>query len=105
MVLSASSSSQVTTRLLPLSFTSGFVAIGGDTMNFSDMRSSTTYSSKVTVNDLPVNMTLPFSGTLFSITGGSRSFGPPVGALIFAHESTKSVAITVSPRLPDMYLP
>ena len=89
----------------PLLLNKDYINENGETMNFSVIRSSTTYSSNVIVNDLPANITDPFSGRLFSITGGSVSFGPPVGALILAHERAKSVARTVSPRLPDMYLP
>ena len=74
-------------------------------MNFSLILSRTTYSSKVIVNDLPVNSTVPFSGRLFNITGGSVSFGPPEGELIFAHDSARNIITAVAPALPDMCLP
>jgi hypothetical protein len=66
--------------------------------------SRTTYSSKVTAKPLPVNITVPDSGWLLRMTGGSLSFGPPEGELIFAHDIIKSMIRAVAPKVPDMYL-
>ena len=71
-------------------------------MNFSVMRSSTTYSSNVISNSFPVNITVLLPGRLLSITGGSLSFGPPVGALILAHERARSITMAVRLRAAGM---
>jgi len=69
----------------PFVNTLGFFFIGGETMNFSFILSRTTYSLNTIAILLPLKFLAPFTGSLFTTTGGSLSLGPPDGELIFAH--------------------
>jgi len=63
---------------------SGLIFMGGDTINFS-LIISTTYSSKVITISLLLKSVARFRERFFKTTGISLSFGPPAGTLIFAH--------------------
>jgi len=44
---------------------------------------------------LPLNKIVPEGGTLLITTGGSMSFGPPLGETIFAQEAIKNMTDTM----------